>query len=85
MTIKVTASQRAMRGTELSQPRCCALQGDIGLSVSCGIYPLRASPCREFAPSWENNLHNPRCDRARIAWGLQPLSPGDWHDEPRVA
>ncbi len=26
----------------------------------------------------ENGLPNERCDRARAAWGLDPLTPQDW-------
>lgn len=33
----------------------------------------RPEPCRDFAPSWENGVHNPHCDRARAAHGLAPL------------
>jgi len=85
MTVQVSTMLRAMRGTDNSRPRCCALQGEIGQTVSCGIYPLRASPCRDFAPSWENRVYNPDCDKARLAWGLPPLSPDDWCDDSRVA
>ena len=85
LTVQISRMQRAMRGTDSSQPRCCALQGEIGQAVSCTIYSLRASACREFPPSWENRLHNPRCDAARRAWGLAPLGPQDWQDDSRVA
>jgi len=85
MTVQVSTMLRAMRGTDNNRPRCCALEGEIGQAVSCKIYPLRASPCREFAPSWENRIHNPQCDKARLAWGLPPLSPDDWCDDSRVA
>ena len=81
MTVQVSTMQRAMRGTDKGQPRCCALQGEIGQAVYCAIHPLRASPCREFTPSWENQLPNPQCDKARQAWGLAPLS----RDDSRVA
>lgn len=52
-----------------------ALQGEIGHSVRCSIHPLRASPCRDFQASWVDGVHNERCDRARAAHGLPPLSP----------
>ena len=85
MTIQVTPAQRAMRGTDKSKPRCCALEGKIGHSVACSIYALRASPCREFPASWDNNQKNERCDKARLAWGLPPLLQDDPHDDLRVA
>ena len=85
MTVQVSPWQRAMRGTDRSKPRCCALQGEIGLSVACSIYPLRASPCRDFPASWSNGEHNPRCDAARRHWGLEPLQPGDFQGDSWVA
>ena len=85
MTVQVTPMQRAMRGSDSSKPRCCALQGDIGQAVSCSIYSLRASPCREFVASWEHNFQNERCDAARRVWGLPPLQPDDFLDHTQVA
>ncbi|MBI1422460.1 MAG: YkgJ family cysteine cluster protein [Gammaproteobacteria bacterium] len=85
MTIQVTPMERAMRGTDRSQPRCCALQGEIGQEVSCTIYPLRASPCRDFPHSWADGQPNPRCDAARRHWGLPPLLPDDLQPDIRVA
>lgn len=82
MTVQVTPMQRAMRGTENSKPRCCALQGEVGSEVSCSIYSMRGSPCREFSASWENNAKDERCDKARLAWGLLPLQPGDLIVDP---
>lgn len=70
-----------MRGTERQPPRCVALEGEIGRAVCCSIYGLRASPCREFQASWVDGVHNERCDRARAAHGLPPLSP-DAHAVP---
>jgi len=64
-----------MRGSDRSTPRCVALAGDIGSSVRCTIYEHRASPCRDFPYSWADGVHNERCDRARAAHGLPPLSP----------
>jgi Fe-S-cluster containining protein len=85
MTVQVTPMQRAMRGTSQSNPRCCALEGEIGQAVACSIYPSRASPCRDFPASWVDDQPNERCDKARLAWGLQPLSPDDLRDDPRAA
>ena len=76
-----------MKGTNQPLPRCTALIGEIGRRVACSIYLQRASICREFEPSWENGTVNVRCDKARAAWGLKPLTPESWFDFnlPRAA
>ena len=38
MTVPVTASIVRMLGTDLTEPRCVALAGEIGKQVSCSIY-----------------------------------------------
>lgn len=58
--------------------RCVALEGHIGESVSCRIYANRPSPCRNFKASFEDGLPRTRCDDARRARGLAPLTPEDW-------
>ena len=63
-----------MKGTDQKNPRCIALEGTIGECVSCAIYEKRASVCREFEFSWQNGKPHERCDKARIAWGLPPLT-----------
>jgi len=78
MTEKLNDFRLAMKGTGGSSPRCIALNGFIGRAVTCSIYEQRASVCREFEPSWQNNAANPRCDKARAAWGLTPLKPESW-------
>lgn len=78
LTEVVTPHLRAMRGTNQPLPRCIALDGTIGEHVHCTVYPQRPSPCRDFLPSFERGATNPRCDAARAAWGLSPLSPADW-------
>jgi Fe-S-cluster containining protein len=88
MTKKLDDFRLVMIGTEGSAPRCAALLGDIGRSVRCSIYERRASVCREFEPSWQKNTPNPRCDKARLAWGMQPLRPNrefDPKDFPKAA
>jgi Fe-S-cluster containining protein len=75
LTTKLTPHRAAMRGTDLDAPRCVALHGCIGHDVRCAIHALRPSPCREFQASWADGLHNERCDLARAAHGLPPLSP----------
>lgn len=79
LTEKLNDFRRVMIGTNRVQPRCIALGGTIGQEVSCRVYDQRASVCREFEASWINGVHNERCDRARAAWNLQPLTPGSWH------
>ncbi len=73
LTVPVTTTLARMRGTDDAQPRCCALAGEIGLSVGCTIYTSRPSPCREFAPYAALGIGEPACDRARRRHGLQPL------------
>jgi Fe-S-cluster containining protein len=79
LTEKLNDFRLAMKGGSGSRPRCIALMGFIGKKVNCAIYARRASVCRDFPPSWENGVYNERCDRARIAWGLLPLTPEIWH------
>lgn len=67
-----------MKGTNCCNPRCVALQGIIGAKVHCDIYAQRSSVCRNFPPSWENGVQNERCDKARIRWGLAPLTSDSW-------
>lgn len=65
---------RTMKGTEQNRPKCSALKGKVGSSVSCAIYENRPSPCREFFASYEEGKgSNSRCDEARKAHGLEPL------------
>lgn len=73
LTEKLNDFRAVMLGTNGPNPRCIALLGQIGQSVGCSIYPLRASVCHDFKLSWENGVHNDRCDKARAAWGLPPL------------
>lgn len=57
----------AMRGTNQAQPRCTALQGEIGEAAGCGIYEQRSSTCREF------EMGDARCLQARARFGLPAL------------
>ncbi|MBW7882658.1 MAG: YkgJ family cysteine cluster protein [Caldilineaceae bacterium] len=63
-----------MRGTAARPVRCIALEGEVGSCVRCTIYADRPSPCREFPVAWEAGMPNPRCDQARAACGLRPLT-----------
>lgn len=63
----------AMKGTNQKNPRCVNLDGVLGESVGCSLYEKRSTACRDFAYSWENGVHNQRCDDARAAHGIMPL------------
>lgn len=62
--VPVTDHIARMRGTDHGQPRCAALCGTIGHTVTCAIYPWRPNPCREFAES------SAACLRARRQYRL---------------
>ena len=64
MTLPVTAAIVRMAGTDAPSPRCVALVGEVGRTVSCSIYAARPSPCREFDTS------HAACARARQRCGL---------------
>lgn len=80
LTLSISPHRVALLGTHLPEPRCVALEGTVGQRVRCSIYPLRPSPCREFAMAGEQGLPNEACDRARARFGLPPLSAPDSHD-----
>lgn len=80
LTAKLDPHRLVMRGTGNKPVRCVALQGQVGVHASCGIYPQRPSVCREVAPSWESGAASLQCDKARLAHGLAPLTPHDWID-----
>ncbi len=73
LTVKISASRSAMRGTEKNPIRCAALTGKIGHSVCCLIYDRRPTTCRHFLSTWEHEVVNSLCDRARASYGLNPL------------
>jgi uncharacterized protein len=66
-TERVTPHLAGMVGTSRVPPRCAALQGVVGDSAFCSVYPYRPSPCREL------ELGDERCDRARTRHGLDPV------------
>ncbi|MBX3039746.1 MAG: YkgJ family cysteine cluster protein [Bdellovibrionaceae bacterium] len=77
--VELDSQKRAMKGTEQKHhQKCCALEGRVGERVNCRIYDNRPTPCRQFEASFESGVHNPRCDEARRAHGLAPLSGKDW-------
>jgi uncharacterized protein len=65
---KVSPHLVSMRGTNRREPRCAALEGEIGKEVACRVYQARPSPCRELQPGEE------KCNRARARHGLAPLA-----------
>lgn len=75
LTTQIGPFRAAMLGTDAPRPRCVALEGEIGRSTRCAIWPRRPTPCREFAASWEDGVHEERCDAARARHGLPPLAP----------
>ncbi|HTM70893.1 MAG TPA: YkgJ family cysteine cluster protein [Luteimonas sp.] len=79
LTEPLRRHERAMKGTSQGAPRCIALDAEIGVRSRCTIHPRRPSACRDVAASWEFGAPSPQCDRARIAHGLAPLTPADWH------
>lgn len=76
LTQPISPHRSAMKGTDQPKPRCLALQGVVGQTVSCSIHPQRPSPCREFNASWEQGEFNEACDRARQKYSLAPLAQG---------
>lgn len=73
------SAMRTMKGTDSKHhPRCSALEGRVGSQVRCRIYEARPTACRAFEASFESGRSNPRCDEARIAAGLKPLSSAEW-------
>lgn len=76
---ELTEFHRCMKGTSKKHhPKCAGLGGKIGQNAACTIYPYRPTPCREFRASYSDGRHHPRCDEARRAHGLKPLSREDW-------
>lgn len=74
LTVPLDTLRRAMRGVGKKRFRCAALVGNIGTRVRCSIYACRPSVCKTFRISWENDLPNQNCERARALYGLAPIS-----------
>jgi uncharacterized protein len=83
MTKELSEFLQCMQGTDQPAPRCIALSGKIGEEVGCTIYSRRSSTCYEFGLHLEHgdlqvdgeNLI--RCNQARQAWNLPPLTRSD--------
>lgn len=80
LTEDLTDFRRCMRGTNQRRPRCIALKGELGKSVKCAIYTRRPTVCRLAGVTYKRGVLRTnaeeleRCNRARAAWGLPPLS-----------
>ena len=81
LTAPLGHHRRCMLGTDQARPRCSALEGQVGVAVSCTIYDQRPSVCREFVAAYVDGQPQERCAAARIAHGLPPLGPTDWRHE----
>lgn len=75
MTVPIHTHLIAMKGSDAIPPRCCALQGEIGQAVYCSIYEQRPAVCSEIMYTGFGGLSEEKCDKARMAHGLPPLSP----------
>ena len=63
----LTAVYSCMKGTNQAQVKCIALQGEVGQQVSCSIYAIRSSTCKEV------QIADDHCNKARLAHNLIPL------------
>lgn len=61
LTEPVSPHLRCMKGTAGKPVRCIALAGEVGKSVSCTIYSMRPSACREFDVIEADGSPNERC------------------------
>ena len=84
LTEPLRSHERAMRGTSQSQPRCIALDAEIGRHSRCRIHPLRPNACRDVFPSLESGQRSRQCDLARQPHGLPPIQASDWLEEDRA-
>lgn len=69
MTQSVNPYYVCMKGTDKAPVHCVALEGKVGEQVSCRIYALRSSTCREFQAGSEE------CNRARAMHHLPAIPP----------
>ena len=56
-----------MAGTNAARPRCIAVRGEPGGTVTCSVYEQRPQPCREV------QIGDDQCRHARRKHGLPPL------------
>ncbi|MCG2583090.1 YkgJ family cysteine cluster protein [Massilia sp. TS11] len=67
LTEQLNPHLTCMAGTNARQPRCRALQGEVGQQVACSVYAHRPTPCRAVSPGSD------QCQRARRHHGLPAL------------
>lgn len=67
MVEPLTAIYSCMKGTNQSQPKCIALEGEVGTRVSCSIYHARSTTCKEV------KIADEQCNKARLKYNLIPL------------
>ena len=78
LTEPLRIHERAMRGTSQANPRCIALDAEIGCNSRCTIHDRRPSVCALVPASWEFGAASAQCDKARVAHGLPVLLPANW-------
>ncbi|MGL5402238.1 MAG: YkgJ family cysteine cluster protein [Acinetobacter sp.] len=67
MVEPLTAVYSCMKGTNQAQVKCIALQGEVGQQVSCSIYAIRSTTCKEV------KIADEQCNKARLKYNLIPL------------
>ena len=77
LTESLRTHERVMRGTSQANPRCVALDADIGRYSRCTIHDRRPSVCALVPASYEFGEASAQCDKARGAQGWAALTPGD--------
>lgn len=78
LTEALRLHERTMRGTSQTQPRCIALDAEIGRRSRCTIHPRRPSVCADVPASLVDGQRSAQCDKARLAHGLHALTEADW-------
>lgn len=74
LTDPYTATTACMREHPDVPGRCIALEGVVGVAVSCTIYANRPEACREFAPLTIIGRGDAACNDVRRRCGLPPLA-----------
>lgn len=77
LTDALRTHERVMRGTSQSQPRCIALDADIGRYSRCSIHDRRPSACAAV-PASLNSTAQRAVRQIRLAHGLHALTDADW-------
>ena len=80
LTEQMNLYRSCMKGSSQTKPRCIALSGNIGESVSCTIYENRPSPCRD---AWVSAFEFLQMMRLRIQLDEGVAVP-DLPDQPNL-